>query len=128
MSRHWKSDHQSEKEVILEGHDFTHKTARYLVPSPDADADDEAVATGADAAELDEVATAWTGRSLATAAEVGVVSEPESLGTHAAEAEDKARARAAICLVENIFETFFLGKSKEWMEWKPVPWMNEFKN
>lgn len=109
MSRHWKSDHWSEKKkVILEGHDFTHNTARYLVPSPDADADDETVAAGADAAELEaEVDTAWTGRTLATAAEVGVASEPEALGTHAAEAKDKARARAAICLVENIFETFF---------------------
>lgn len=87
---------------------LTHKTAKYLVPSPDADADEEAVAAGADAAELEaEAATAWTGRSLETAAEVGVASEPESLGTHAAEAEDKARARAAICLVENIFEAFF---------------------
>lgn len=77
------------------------------MPSPDVDADDEAVAAGADAAEPDaEVDTAWTGRTLATAAEVGVASEPEALGTHAAEAEDKARARAAICLVENIFETF----------------------
>jgi len=87
----------------VEGHDFTHKTAKYLVPSLDAEDDDELVAAGADAAELaDEAATAWTGRSLATtlgAAEVGVVWEPESpRGTHAAEAEDKARARATICL------------------------------
>lgn len=78
------------------------------MPSPDADADDEAAAAGADAAEL--AATAWTGRLLATAAaEVGVASEPESLGTHAAEAEDKARARAAIRRVENILEIFFGG-------------------
>lgn len=89
----------------LGGHKLTHKTARYLVPSPDADADDEAAAAGADAAEL--AATAWTGRLLATAAaEVGVASEPESLGRHAAEAEDKARARAAIWRVENIFKIF----------------------
>lgn len=67
------------------------------MPSPDADADDEAVAAGADAAEL-EADTAWTAGVAA--------SEPESLGTHAAEAEDKARAKAAICLVENIFEVF----------------------
>lgn len=90
----------------MQGHGVTHKTAKYLVPSLDPDADEEAVAAGA---EL-EADTAWTGRLLATTvgtAEVGVVSEPESLGTHAAEAEDKARARAAICLVENIFGSFF---------------------
>lgn len=80
---------------------LTHKTARYLVPSLDAE-DAEPVAAG-EAAELEEeAATAWTGRSVAIklgADEVGVVSEPESaLGTHAAEAEDKARARATICL------------------------------
>lgn len=85
------------------------------MPSPDADEDDEAVAVGTDAAELEaEADTAWTGRLLATkdetvvgAAEVGVVSEPElPLGTQAAEAEDRARARAAICLIENISEVF----------------------
>lgn len=81
------------------------------MPSLDADADEEAVAAGA---ELEDAAeTAWTGRLLATTvgtAEVGVVSEPESLGTHAAEAEDKARARAAICFVENIFESFLVNE------------------
>lgn len=88
-------------EVTVEALDFTHNTAKYLVPSLDA-ADVEEVAAGVAAELADEAATAWTGRSLATtvgAAEVGVVSDPDSpRGTHAAEAEDKARARARICL------------------------------
>lgn len=119
-----KLDSQPDDQVYSEDHGFTHKTARYLVPSLDAD-DEAPVAAGADAAEL-EADTAWTGRLLATEdAEVGVASEPElSLGTHAAEAEDRARARATICLVENIFEVFYWRMSKEWMEWKPVPWLN----